>query len=341
MRKLLPILLVLIVARAGDAPTLKDLLESYGSDMEGRGSSNTIPVEQAILRARDEGDYGMLAEFASHPRFGPEILWALGEDRKEEAKALAAFAGLPASARAAAALSIGAYRSDGARKALAQLLADPGLEAPARARVQAALLRAGDPKMLAAAKAALGGKDAEKAADALLLLGDARAAEFLEEALRLASDGTKVGGDRRSRFPEVVTTTNEDGWVTQTSSEPRLETLGDVALEAASRMVAPTTPEQMAWWCEVEHGPRFPRSDAGRKLLRQWVGEDRKARKEKAVGAETALLAIARKIRQEMPEEPVEMTVLSVAFDKAWTIRYRLGEAEAAATVRPSGEVAR
>lgn len=341
MRQLGLVLLAALPASAEGEPSLKELLEGYGREMSGQGFSNTIPVEQAILRARDAGDFASLAEFAGDERFGSEILWALGEARKEEGKALEAFGKLPLSARADAALSVAAYRSDAARTALANVLAAPDLDEACRGRIEAALLRAGEPKPLAAAKAALQAKDAERVADALLLLGDARASEFLEEALRRASDGTKLKGERRSQFPEVTTSTAEDGTTTQTTTQPLLATVGEAALEAASRMVASTTPEQMAWWCDVERGPRFARGDEGAKLLRQWIAEDRKARKAKAVGAEEALLAVTRALRQQAPEDPIEMRLVSVAFDKAWTIRYRLGDAEDSAMVDAAGKLMR
>jgi len=333
------LVLFTLAAAAQDAPSLRDLLGRYGTEMSGGGFSNTIPVEQAIVRARNMGDFKTLAEFAGHKRFGPEILWALGEARQEEAKALAAFSELPAPVRAQAALSIGAYRSDAARKALATLLADPELNDWARRRVRSALLRAEEPQALAAAKAALGGKDVEKVADALLLPGDARATGFLEDALRRASDKTKLAQERESIFEQVTTTRSPDGMVTETKSYPALVTLGDVALEAASRMVASTTPEQMAWWLDVERGPRFGPGAEGSRLLRQWIEEDRKARKARAIGAEEALRALMRSLRERTPEDPIEMRLLSVAFDKSWTFRYRAAGDEATATVDAAGRV--
>jgi len=338
--RLMTLFLLLACALAEDPPSLRDLLGNYESDMAERGGSDTIPVEQAMIRARDAGEYAMLAEFAGHPRFGAEILWALGEARKEESKALAAFRTLPLPARLEAAFHVGNYASEAARKALLELRDDPALEASMRPIVESALLRAGETKAREAVRAALAGKDAEKAAEALLRLGDARASEFLGEALRRATDATKLANPPASRFEERTRTDGPDGSYTESTTFPSLPTLGEVALEAASRMVASTTPPRIGWWYDVERGRRFPSGEEGAKRLRQWVEADRKAGKAKAVGAQEAVSALFRRLRADAPEGPMEVSVLSVEFDKAWTIRYRLSGEEASATVDAAGAVA-
>jgi hypothetical protein len=300
--------------RAGEDPgaRLREMLA--GNEPLG----NTIPLEQEILALRDAGEAGALLEFAGHERFGFLVLWALTEIARPETEAavLKAFAALPIAERAGAAVWLAAFRSDGVRAALRALRAEKELPEGSRGAVDAALLRAGDEKADGAVRAALDGTDADAIARALLLAGDARRADLLPEAAKRATDARKLAAPVASVFPVRVRTEIPGGW-SETTTYPELATLGEVAVEAASRMAKPLTPEMIAWWYEPEKGARFPNDEAGRRLLAAWVEAEAKAAAAMGPGSGAAVAKLFAGLRGKHPDF-LDVRITGISFDGAF-----------------------
>lgn len=331
-------------AREGPAgaASLRALLDAWDRRKPGE-FADTIPVERAVLDAADAGRADDLLAAAAHERFGTLAFGVLceGSAPVPVEKALARFRALPVERRVESARALAALGTEPVRSALRELAADEDVagEPPAAAAVHAALLRAGDPAVLAATRAALGSKEPATAARALLLCGDARAArEFLAEAARLADDRRALDPPLESQWPERVTESAPDGMVRTTERPRALRTVGEAALEAASRMCATTLPDWVAWWREPERGPRFPQDAQGAKLVRAFVAADAAAGRAKALGACRAVGALVRALRGD--GEPHVFRLTGIAFDGSFGVEFEWDGAARRATVSSEGSVA-
>jgi hypothetical protein len=320
---------------------LRAELDRYDRRDEGAGI-DTIPIERAVLRAARESDPAAVVEFAAHPRFGGLVVATLSERRPSGTGAerlVKAFLALEGEARADSALSIAALASDAARAALraTATLEDFQADGPRKDVVRAALVRAGDAASVAEVRSGLASKEPDEVVKALLLVGDARAVDFLVDVARLTDDPRKPASPPESRWPDTKATKSADG-NTETSESVAvpLATVGDAAVEAASRMFRSTLPEMTAWWYELEKGPRFPRGPDARRRIRQFVAEDAKAAKAKAPRASAAVAAVWAALRPKS-EEGAEARLVSVAFDKQWSVAYTLDGKPGSATVDASG----
>jgi hypothetical protein len=275
--------------------------------------SNTIPFEKAVLRAA------------------------------AEAKIAEAFATLEPERQVEVALSVAALATDAVRAELKKLAANDAVASAGAPHdvIRAALVRAGDPGAVAELKKGHASKDSGEVAKALLTAGDARAVEFVGDAATLAADSRVLATSAVSRWSETRTTKSADGLSTTSETVPvNLKTVGEVALEAACRMGASTLPDSVTWWYEIEKEPRFGRGADAVKRLRQFAAADAKAAKAKAIGGFAAVAAVQAALRPGAPEM-AEWKLTAVAFDRGWTIEYRMGEAAGAATVDATGRVTR
>jgi hypothetical protein len=319
-------------------------LDAY--DRRARGAmTNTIPTEQAILRCAEAGKAAALREFLGHERFGAlcfvlvcEAGAAEAESELLERLAVDTFLDRPGSA-----LAIAGLRTEKVRAALRALAANEEVRTGevSGAEVRAALVRAGDAAAIAELRTALASKDAGTAADALLAAGAARDATFLAEIAKLAADTRALSAPRVSRWNEEKRI--ESGGMTSITSSPfPLATVGDVAVEAANRIHASALPGFVAWWYELEKGPRFGRGADALKLLATYVAEDAEARNAKARGAGEAVALVIRSLRKP-GAEMTSFVLTGVAFDKVWTVTYRLGgpddATDGAAIVDAAGNV--
>ncbi len=304
------------VSSAGEEKPGARLAELLGSQ---EPLGNTIPVEQEILRLREAKEADALLPFIDEERFGFLVFWAVTDIARPDTEEAArkAFSALPLPERVDRARWLASYRSEGVRQALRALREDPSLPAESRRAVDVALLRADDATAVAGLKAALGGKDAEPLAAALLLAGDARRADFLADAAKHAGDERALSAPVESEGEIRTRTDNPGGGWTETSTHPALRTLGDVAVEAASRMVKPMTPEMMAWWYEPEKGLRFVPGAEGRALLAAWVAADAKAAAAGGPRAEAAYRRALARLREANPEF-LEVRLTAVTFDGAF-----------------------
>jgi hypothetical protein len=306
---------------------LAELLDAY----DRRGGGNTIPIEREILRLKAAGDCERLARYIGHHRFGGTVLWALAgpESAAQEATALRAFRSWPPDRRARAAIWLARWRTEAVRSALRQLLASKSVEGTLLRHVEAALLRAGDEavrkKVDAALKSDRGRPD--DLAQALLLAGDARALGYLDRAAHFVTSQRRLERPVRSAFQVEKRTKLPNGGQRIETSSPELGSLGEVALEAANRMVRPTTPEYIAWWYEMEKGPRF--EDAAQ--LQAYVA----AGAEGATAAVNALLAHLRQTR----EADTRVAIGTVSREGGWKISCTINKEEVVATVDARGNV--
>jgi hypothetical protein len=339
---LAPLLPCAPLASAGEPPgppadagaRLRDLLGS------GSRGGNTIPIEQEILRLRDERSAEALVGSVGHERWGPIVLWALAgiAGEAEEATLLDAFARMPVPQRVGSATALAQRQSAKVREALRALLGEVGAEEGARQTVHAALLRAGDEATRGEVDAALAGSDVAAIVRALLCAGEARAAEYLPAAAALAGDLRPVTPPVRSAFG-VRTRTEIPGGFREETAYPDLATLGAVALEAANRIVGPDTPGMIAWWYEIEETPRFGAGEDGARHLAAYVAEDRKAAEAGALRAETAIRQVLEHLRRTRGGEGGKVRVTEVAFDGAWTIAGTADGGPWRASVSAKGEV--
>lgn len=336
------------LASDGDASStvaeLKQLLAQYDS----AGGGDTIPIEQALIRLRDLKAGAELVPFLAHRRFGSVAAWALSEvgDAAQAGAMLDALQGRDAAGKAELALYAGAFRTEGMRAALKAFEGAAETSPAHRALAGAARLRAGDPALEKDLLERLKGKDARAIADALLTIGDSRRADLLGRVVAFARDARPVGAGLTSAFGVETVTHLPDGGVSSTTTHPELKTLADAAAEAASRLVAPTTPDMIAWWYETEAGPRFPISPEGEALLAAYGAAAAKAAAAKALTPGEAVAAVLRHVREAPGGEHVKARIASVAFAGTWQIGYRLqgggaGEGEAArtASVDAAGKV--
>lgn len=328
---------------ADAAADLAKALDAW--DHRERGAfSDTIPFEKAVLRAGAEAKPDDVVAHVGHERFGALLFSLLCERRPTggaATKLAEAFAAMPADRRADSALAFGALATDAARAALRALLAEEtvGASSALRETVRAALVRAGDGASIAEVRKGLASKEAAEAAAALLRAGDARATSFLAEAARLADDPRKLTAPVPSRWSETRTTRSEDGLAARTETLPvRLDTVGAAAVEAANRMFATTVPDWVAWWYEIEKGPRFGRGPGAVKLLRQVAADDARAAKPGAPSFETAVRAVQSAVRPTAPEM-AEWKLVSAAYDRGWEIGWTLGGAPGTASVDAAGRV--
>lgn len=334
-------------ARAEDAAEpaalakVREAFAAYDEAMAS-GAADSIPAEKAVLDAAASPGRGRLTEHLPHPRFGGLVLHVL-VDPPVPATAPAiveAFRAWAAPQRVAAAVDLGALGDDAARAALAELAADPDVEAsaPDAARVRAARFRAGDREVVAAVEKDLASKDPAAVAAALLLVGDARATRHLATASRLAGDGRALATPAASQWSVTTTTTHADGGTTTTSEPVALPTVGAVAVEAANRMCATTLPGFVAWWAEPERGPRFGHGPAGAKRLAAFLAEDAKAEKAKARRGLDAVARVLASLRPAAsPETSFEFA--GATFDRVWTVTATLGGAPVRHVVAADGTV--
>jgi hypothetical protein len=300
----------------------KDPAEPLRKMLSGSARLNsTIPVEKEILRLRAQENTGALAEFLGHKSHGITCFWALAETgkREHEEKLLEGFSAMPLADRVWCSLWLAPMGTQKVRSALTELCRDKTISADDRHRIRAALLRAGDPTMTKETRAALSDKDADRVARALLLLGDARAADQLVKISGLAGDERKLSTSLSSRFPVKKKEVLKNGWVRETTTYPDLATVGAVALEAASRAVSPTTPEQIAWWYELEKGPRFEQSKDGVAQLRNYVLADERAASSGAPRAGVAIQTVLDHLRKKKSED-LKVRIVSVSFAEVWEI---------------------
>ncbi|MCE9637292.1 MAG: hypothetical protein K8T90_16425 [Planctomycetes bacterium] len=328
---------------ADAAADLTKALDAWDHRAQG-GFTNTIPFEKAVLRGAAEGAPEAVVAHVTHERYGALLFAALCERRPQgeaAAKLVEAFAAMEPEARVGSAISIAALGTDAARAALRELAAVDAFLAsgPPNDAIRAALVRSGDAAAVADVRKGLASKDVGDVAKSLLLAGDARATEFLADAARLADDVRKLPAPIASHWSETKTTKSEDGLTTRSDTIPvNLATLGDIAVEAANRMGASTLPGWVAWWYEIEKGPRFGRGVDGAKLVRQVAAEDTRAAKTKAPGLYRAIAAVQAAVRPTVAAMS-EWKLVSATFDRGWTIAYRIGDAPGTATVDGAGKV--
>ena len=320
---------------AGEDPgaRLRALLEEY----DRAGAGNTTPLEMAILELRDAGAVDALAGFLGHPEFGATILWAMVATGKPgvEARVLPAFLAFDAPTKTQAAIALGGLRTEEVRRALREAVAAARTDAAAAHLVplfEAALLRARDEATTKAHRADLGSKDADRVAAALLRAAEARETAFLADAARFAGDERPVANPVVSDWSVESVETNPDGGVTHRFDRPHRATLGAVALEAANRMVKSTTPDFIAWWYDLEKGPRFGFDAEAKGRIEAWVAAETSARKAKAPPSSEAVAALVRHLRQAGRGEST-LAVTGASFEKGrWLLSYALDGAPATAT---------
>lgn len=325
---------------ASTVAEMKDLLAQY----DRAGGGNTIPIEQAIIRLRDLKAGKELVPFLAHKRFGFAVAWALselGEAALGEA-VLEAFKGRDAAGKTEWALFAGAFRTDAMRGALRELANAPEAKPQDKAIARAALLRAGDPAVEKEVLEKLKGKDVKAIAEALLTIGDSRRGDLLARVTAFAKDERAVEGGLKSGFGVRTVTKLANGGQSSTTSYPELKTLADVAAEAASRLVSPTTPDMMAWWYETETGPRFPINPEGKAFLAAYGEAAAKAAAAKGLAAGEAVSAVLGHVRGAPGGEEMKVRICSVAFAGGWQIGYRpegfgAGENEAVRLVSVDG----
>lgn len=332
------------VTGEGDAAAtvaeMKDLLAQY----DRAGGGNTIPIEQAIIRLRDLRAGKELVPFLAHKRFGFAAAWALSElgDATLADSVLDAFKGRDTAGKAEWALFAGAFRTDAMRAALRELANSADANPQDKAAARAALLRAGDPAIEKELLEALKGKDVKAIAGALLTIGASRRADLLVKVTAFAKDERAVEGGLKSGFGVQTVKRLANGGQSSTTSYPALATLADVAVEAASRLVSPTTPDMMAWWYETETGPRFPISTEGKAFLAAYGEAAAKAAAAKGLSPGEAVAAVLRHVRGAPGGEEMKVRICSVAFAGGWTIGYKpegfgAGESEAVRNVSVDG----
>jgi len=314
---LLPAWLLLAAAPlfAGDDPGARLRAMLTGKER----IDNTIPLEQEVMKLRVAKEAQVLAEFLDNEQYGWLCFWGLTEiaDPATEEVALAAFAKMPVEQRAEYATYLATFRSDGARKALRALAAEKGLPRIAATRwAPPSSARARRGGALAGPEGDRG-TDANAAARALLLAGDARAEEFLPAAAKLAADARPVAPPvpSISRSPPAPRTRRRlHGHLDPPRTrDPR---------RGGRRGREPDGPahdaEMIAWWYEPEKGARFSADDAGKALLAAWIEADAKAAKASAPGAAAAVAALFAHLRQANPEM-CDAKITGVSFADGFT----------------------
>lgn len=290
-----------------------------------RSEGGTIGIEKAIIKLKDLGTGDKLAAHIGHDRRGPDIVWALTELGNEEDFAVIketfeqrqpnqfeknkpdVFERRKLNEKVEISLYIAGYASKSARAWLNELAKDKNLNNYQAARIKAALLRARDKESRKQIEKALKIKGDKPEAtreicDALLLIGDARAKDMLDAVSKLATDERAAPEGMKTMFSVQKRINNDKGGYTFVKECAPLKTVGQVALEAGSRIVRPLMPEMMAWWYLLEKSPRFSRDEAGAKFLKSYVGTVKAAaKKKKAMGAEQAVAALCRKLRAAVP----------------------------------------
>lgn len=307
---------------AATAEELKKLLVAYDKAKGG----DTIPIERAIIRLRNAGAGKELVPFLSHKRFGFVVAWALAEigDESHADAVLNAFQARKADGRHEMAFHMGAFRTEGVRGALRTLRDDSATQPVQKELLRIALLRAGDEKTEKEVLDAIGGSDVAACARALLLAGDSRRADLLPKIAGFARDTRPLGVEIQSRFPVE-------------KKYPALQTLADAAVEAASRLVAPTTPELIAWWYEAEELPRFPAGADGAALLQAYLDAAAKAAADGGIGPEVAVDAVVRKARAQGGDGRVR--IVSIAYTEQWEIGFRRSGKTGTGTIDREGNV--
>jgi len=342
-RPLLALLLLALAlppALADEAPDdarLESLLAAY----DRQGGGNTIPIEKEILALREAGATQALARHLGHPRFGSTVAWALSSAADEDVarQVVAAARTWPERTQAMAASSLARLPGKEAATFLRELAAIGDPNVWTRRAVQGALLRTGDEETVRAVKKALVAKDASVVAESLHAVALSYDPAWLSALARLLDDARTLPAKVRSRFKIESTERLDDGRTIHRAESPELETVGQLALEAANLLVRPDTPEMIAWWYELEKGPRFGFGEEGAGRLRHTVACDVQAARRKLPTACAAVDALLAHLRGARPDaESFALERLEVEKD-AWRLEARLDEAGLTAHVDASSRV--
>lgn len=338
---LLALLLLPVLAFADEVPDgsdLEDLLAAY----DRRGGGNTIPIEKAILALREAGAVDDLADHLGHHRFGATIAWALATHADEAlARRIVAAVGRWNEREQGMAAATLARLPDGAGLPILQEMgARESLPGWARPLVSGALLAAGDPDTVGAVKKGLRAKEPEAVATALKAVAHSHDPAWLPALSSLRTDERELPQKVRSHFKVRSTKEGPHGTIHMAVS-PELATVGQLALEAANRVVQPDTPEMIAWWYELEKGPRFGFGEGGARKLRHHVSLDRKAADQGLPTASAAINAVLAAIRREDPEAKSFVLEKLGLGRKAWVVTATVGPEVVTATVDADGTVTR
>lgn len=309
-------------------------------------SMNTIPREKAVLELCRLKAARELEPFLAVQRLDRTVIWALSEigDPKSVGPVLETVDRMRLESRPYLATYVASFGTPEVRTWLAKLATHKEVIYPQQKRwIRGARLRAGDPAIRREVLAGLKSSDPDVCAAALSTLGDSRSPEFLAQVARFASDERRLTEPVKSRFRAKQIRKMPDGSTSQTIVSPELATVAAVALEAASCVVRPMTPERIAWWYGLEAGPRFHAECDGAKRLRAFVASDRKAARKKTIRGLDALGKLFDHIRASERGEAARKSKLKnidCSFSTQWRITYELAGVSYEATVGRKGEVA-
>jgi len=307
---------------------------------------NTIPREKAVMKLRDLKASRELERFLDVPRLNDMVIWALSEigDPGSVAPVLKALDRMDVKQRPYLGRFVGSFRTPEVRAWLEALSENGALSGSGAERwLLAARLRAGDPAVIKTVRGRLKSKDPAECASALLALGDSRDPAFLERIARFTGDRRSLNAPVKSVFGvEHRKKLANGGWSCRTVY-PELKTVAEVALEAASRVVQPMTPEQIAWWHEMERAPRFPPDEDGAKRLKAFVEAEKKAARKRVASSAVALRRLFDHVRASKEGEMAQaekVKVLGAKLTSRWEFTIEmLGSRRTAAVDLKSGEV--
>ena len=334
-----------VLAAPGDeeqekaASALKTLLE--------RPMMNTIPREKAVLRLRDLKAARQLERFLDAPQVNRTVIWALSEvgDAGSVKPVLRALDSMGQADRTHLGLYVASFRTPEVQRWLETLDRDDTITNPReKTRVRAARIRAGDESVLKGVLAGLKNPDPDVCAQALLALGQSQHPDYLKHIAPFATDRRTLKTPLKSSFSVQTREELPNGNVQFRSHRPGLATVAEVALEAASRALQPTTMEQIAWWYELEKGPRFTRDDAGARRLDRYVTANQKAARARCFPAHEAVQKFFAQLRASTDwgdDGAREVRDLDVTFQKkTWQITCEVnGQTRVTATVDSRGRV--
>lgn len=319
---LIPVLAASAPAAGDDKPPRRDgsRLQQLIAKYDQAGGGNTIPIEQEIIDLRDGGHSQVLTTVLRHPRFGPLAVWALGDLEVAGRDALVAEAVThwPRRAQIENAPIVAGVPGTAVRTWLTGLASETGLSDADRRHLRVALVRLGVPAARKKLRSELRSKDPGVVAEALLVVGDAHASELLSEVITHATSDLRLKASLTSRWKRQVRTESEDGSSSTTRSLPRtLRTLGEVALEAASRLVACTAPGYVAWWHDPETPPRFDPERRGLELLRAYGKASRQGIAAGAVPVNNAIRTAKGRLKSDAEKQRagIQVRVRAVEFD--------------------------
>lgn len=280
---------------------------------------NTIPREKAVMKLRDLKASRELVRFLDVPRLNAMVIWALSEigDPRSVAPVLKALDRMDVKQRPYLGRFVASFRTPEVRAWLEALSENEALSGSGAERwLLAARLRAGDPAVIKRVGGRLKSKDSTECASALLAMGDSREPAFLERIARFTGDRRSLDAPAKSVFGvEHRKKLANGGWSCSTVY-PELKTVAEVALEAASRVVQPMTPEQIAWWHEMERAPRFPPDEDGAKRLKAFVDAERKAARKGVASSAVALHRLFDHIRASKEGEMAQAEKVKILAGK-------------------------